>query len=189
MTLEGLAGAAPIGCNERQVVLATCVCAALEWYGFFAFAALAAAIATNFFTGLDAGTGFIFVLLTFAASAIVRPIGALVFGRIGDQQGRKRTFMVTVALMGGATVLIEALPSFGQVGLAAPALLVALRMVQAFAIGGEYDAAATDVAEHAPPDKHSAYSAWVQTTSMIGLLLSLIVVTVSRQSAGPWFDA
>ncbi len=191
MTLDSLAGsaAAPIGRDERHIVLAACVGAALEWYDFFVFAALAAAIAGNFFTGLDANTGFIFALLTFAAGFIVRPIGALVFGRMGDQQGRKRTFMLTVILMGVATVLIGALPTFGQIGLAAPALLVALRMVQGFAIGGEYGAAATYVAEHAPPNRRGAYTAWVQTTSTVGLILSLIVVTASRQIAGPQFDA
>lgn len=181
--------AAPIGRAERQVVLAACVGAALEWYDFFVFAALAATIAGNFFTGLDAGTGFIFALLTFAAGFIVRPIGALVFGRMGDQQGRKRTFMLTVVLMGAATVLLGALPSFGQIGVLAPALLVLLRMVQGFAIGGEYGAAAAYVAEHAPMGRRGAYTAWVQTTSTVGLLLSLVVVTAARQIAGPEFDA
>ncbi|MGU3663493.1 MFS transporter [Methylobacterium sp. A49B] len=191
MTVDSLASdaAAPIGHAERQVVLAACVGAALEWYDFFVFAALAATIASNFFTGLDASTGFIFALLTFAAGFIVRPIGALVFGRMGDQKGRKRTFMLTVILMGGATVLLGALPTFGQIGVLAPALLILLRMVQGFAIGGEYGAAASYVAEHAPQDKRGSYTAWVQTTSTIGLLLSLIVVTTARQISGTGFDA
>lgn len=173
--------------NDRKVIFMASLGAALEWYDFFVFGALAAAIAGNFYSNLATDAAFVFALLSFAAGFVVRPLGALVFGRLGDRGGRKRTFLLTILIMGIATFLIGALPPYGKVGIAAPVALILLRMLQGFSLGGEYGAAATYVAEHAPEGRRGEYTSWVQTTSTIGLLLSLVVVTVAREISGAQF--
>lgn len=145
-------------------------------------------MAKQFFSGLDAGSAFIFALLAFAAGFIVRPFGALVFGRLGDLIGRKYTFLVTIMLMGGATFIVGLLPNYATIGVAAPVILIALRMLQGLALGGEYGGAATYVAEHAPHGKRGAYTAWIQTTATLGLFLSLLVILFTRELTGPDFD-
>lgn len=149
---------------------------------------MAAVIAKQFFSGLDAGSAFIFALLAFAAGFIVRPFGALVFGRLGDLIGRKYTFLVTILLMGGATFIVGILPNYATIGVAAPVILIALRMLQGLALGGDYGGAATYVAEHAPNGKRGAYTAWIQTTATLGLFLSLLVILFTREFTGPDFD-
>jgi MFS family permease len=174
--------------GDRRAILAASLGAALEWYDFFVFGALAAAIAVNFYGNLNSATAFVFALLSFAAGFVIRPLGALVFGRMGDRGGRKRTFLLTILVMGVATTLIGLLPPNSAMGIAAPIALIALRMLQGFSLGGEYGAAATYVAERAPPDRRGEYTSWIQTTSTVGLLLSLAVVSASRWISGPGFD-
>lgn len=174
--------------SGRKVIFVASLGAALEWYDFFVFGSLAAAIASNFYSNLNSDMGFVFALLTFAAGFIVRPIGALVFGMLGDKAGRKRTFLITILIMGVATCLIGLLPTYGSIGVAAPIALVALRMLQGFSLGGEYGAAATYVAEHAPPNRRGEYTSWIQTTSTIGLLMSLVIVTIAREVSGAHFN-
>lgn len=174
--------------DGRKVIFVASLGAALEWYDFFVFGSLAAAIAGNFYSNLNRDTAFVFALLTFAAGFIVRPAGALVFGRLGDRAGRKHTFLLTILIMGVATFLIGLLPSYSSIGVAAPIALVGLRMVQGFSLGGEYGAAATYVAEHAPGGRRGEYTSWIQTTSTVGLLLSLVIVTVAREVSGVHFN-
>ena len=145
---------------------------------------MAAIIAKQFFSGLDAGSAFIFALLAFAAGFIVRPFGALVFGRLGDMIGRKYTFLVTILIMGGATFIVGILPNYASIGVAAPVILICLRMLQGLALGGEYGGAATYVAEHSPHGKRGAYTAWIQTTATLGLFLSLMVILGTRTIIG-----
>ncbi len=170
--------------SQRKVVLASSLGTVFEWYDFYLYGSLAAIIAKQFFTALDPTSGFIFALLAFAAGFIVRPFGALVFGRLGDLVGRKHTFLVTIVIMGASTFLVGVLPGYGSLGVLAPTLLIALRLLQGLAIGGEYGGAATFVAEHAPPDKRGAHTAWVQTTATLGLLLSLMVILGTRKVLG-----
>ena len=145
---------------------------------------MAAIIAKQFFSGLDEGSAFIFALLAFAAGFIVRPFGALVFGRLGDMIGRKYTFLVTILIMGLSTFIVGILPNYATIGAAAPVILIALRMLQGLALGGEYGGAATYVAEHAPHGKRGAYTAWIQTTATLGLFLSLMVILGTRTLIG-----
>jgi MFS family permease len=159
-----------------------------EWYDFFLYGSLAAIIAKHFFAGVNETTAFLFALLTFAAGFAVRPFGALVFGRLGDLVGRKRTFLITILIMGTATALVGVLPTYAAIGVAAPIALVILRILQGLAIGGEYGGAAVYVAEHAPPGKRGLYTSWIQTTCSLGLLLSLIVILVCRAVFGAQFD-
>lgn len=180
--------AAPITAEERKVIFASSLGTVFEWYDFYLYGSLAAVIAKQFFSGLDAGSAFIFALLAFAAGFIVRPFGALVFGRLGDLIGRKYTFLVTILLMGGATFIIGILPNYATIGVAAPVILIALRMLQGLALGGEFGGAATYVAEHAPNGKRGAYTAWIQTTATLGLFLSLLVILFTREFTGPAFD-
>src|SRR6185437_3633689 len=147
----------------RLVVAAASMGTALEWYDFFVFGSLASVI-TDRFTGGSGNAGFIFTLGAFAAGFVVRPFGALFFGRMGDRRGRKRAFLVTITLMGAATVGIGLLPTMARVGLLAPALLVAMRVLQGFAMGGEYGGAAVYVAEHARPDRRGFLTSWIQIT-------------------------
>ncbi len=142
--------AAPMTAEERKVIFASSLGTVFEWYDFYLYGSLAAVIAKQFFAGLDAGSAFIFALLAFAAGFIVRPFGALLFGRLGDMIGRKYTFLVTILIMGGATFIVGILPNYNTIGVAAPVILIALRMLQGLALGGEYGGAATYVAEHAP---------------------------------------
>jgi MFS family permease len=179
---------APMTAEERKVIFASSLGTVFEWYDFYLYGSLAAIMAKQFFSGLDAGSAFIFALLAFAAGFIVRPFGALVFGRLGDLIGRKYTFLVTILLMGGATFIVGLLPSYETIGVAAPVILIALRMLQGLALGGEYGGAATYVAEHAPHGKRGAYTAWIQTTATLGLFLSLLVILFTRELTGPDFE-
>ncbi len=170
--------------QQRKVVLASSLGTVFEWYDFYLYGSLAAIIAKQFFSALDPTSGFIFALLAFAAGFIVRPFGALVFGRLGDMVGRKHTFLVTILIMGASTFLVGVLPSYGSIGLAAPVLLIVLRLLQGLALGGEYGGAATFVAEHSPPESRGAHTAWIQTTATLGLLLSLMVILGTRTLLG-----
>ncbi|MES2424643.1 MAG: MFS transporter [Pseudomonadota bacterium] len=170
--------------EERKVIFASSLGTVFEWYDFYLYGSLAAIIAKQFFSGLDAGSAFIFALLAFAAGFIVRPFGALVFGRLGDMIGRKYTFLVTILLMGASTFIVGLLPNYATIGVAAPVILIVLRMLQGLALGGEYGGAATYVAEHAPMGKRGAYTSWIQTTATLGLFLSLIVILGTRTIIG-----
>ena len=180
--------AAPMTAEERKVIFASSLGTVFEWYDFYLYGSLAAIIAKQFFSGLDAGSAFIFALLAFAAGFIVRPFGALVFGRLGDLIGRKYTFLVTILLMGGATFIVGILPTYETIGVAAPVILIILRMLQGLALGGEYGGAATYVAEHAPHGRRGAYTAWIQTTATLGLFLSLLVILFTREFTGANFE-
>ncbi|AGW88915.1 major facilitator transporter [Ralstonia pickettii DTP0602] len=179
---------APMTHEERKVILASSLGTVFEWYDFYLYGSLAAIIAKQFFAGLDPTSAFIFALLAFAAGFIVRPFGALVFGRLGDMIGRKYTFLVTILIMGVSTFIVGLLPGFATIGWAAPIILIALRMLQGLALGGEYGGAATYVAEHAPHGKRGSYTAWIQTTATLGLFLSLIVILLCRELTGPNFE-
>ncbi len=184
----GSAQNAPMTREERKVILASSLGTVFEWYDFYLYGSLAAIIAKQFFAGLDPTSAFIFALLAFAAGFIVRPFGALVFGRLGDMIGRKYTFLVTILIMGVSTFIVGLLPSYATIGWAAPIILIALRMLQGLALGGEYGGAATYVAEHAPHGKRGSYTSWIQTTATLGLFMSLIVILVCRQLTGPDFE-
>ena len=184
-----IAKAAPMSAGDRKVIFASSLGTVFEWYDFYLYGSLAAIIAKQFFSGLDEGSAFIFALLAFAAGFIVRPFGALVFGRLGDLIGRKYTFLVTIVIMGSATFIVGLLPNYATIGVAAPVLLISLRILQGLALGGEYGGAATYVAEHAPRDKRGAYTAWIQTTATLGLFLSLLVILATREITGPDFEA
>lgn len=175
---------APMTAEQRKVIFASSLGTVFEWYDFYLYGSLAAIIAKQFFSGLDSGAAFIFALLAFAAGFIVRPFGALVFGRLGDMIGRKYTFLVTIVIMGLSTFIVGLLPSYASIGVAAPVILIALRMLQGLALGGEYGGAATYVAEHAPQNKRGAYTAWIQTTATLGLFLSLTVILGVRTLIG-----
>ena len=155
-----------------------------EWYDFYLYGSLASFITKQFFSGVNETTGYIFALLAFAAGFAVRPFGALVFGRLGDKWGRKNTFLVTMLLMGLSTFGVGLLPSYKQIGVAAPVLLIAMRLIQGLALGGEYGGAATYVAEHAPPGRRGLYTSFIQTTATLGLFLSLVVILIVRGWTG-----
>ncbi len=155
-----------------------------EWYDFYLYGSLAGFITKHFFSGVNETTGYIFALLAFAAGFAVRPLGAVVFGRLGDLWGRKNTFLVTMLLMGLSTFVVGLLPSYETIGVAAPVLLILMRLVQGMALGGEYGGAATYVAEHAPPGKRGLYTSFIQTTATLGLFLSLIVILLVRTNIG-----
>ena len=176
--------ARPMSAEEKRVIFASSLGTVFEWYDFYLYGSLAAIIAKQFFTGLDEGSAFIFALLAFAAGFIVRPFGALVFGRLGDMIGRKYTFLITILIMGLSTFIVGILPNYNTIGVAAPVILIALRMLQGLALGGEYGGAATYVAEHAPQGKRGAYTSWIQTTATLGLFLSLIVILATRTAIG-----
>ena len=176
--------ARPMTPEEKKVIFASSLGTVFEWYDFYLYGSLAAIIAKQFFSGLDEGSAFIFALLAFAAGFIVRPFGALVFGRLGDMIGRKYTFLVTILIMGLSTFIVGILPNYAAIGVAAPVILIVLRMLQGLALGGEYGGAATYVAEHAPHGKRGAYTAWIQTTATLGLFLSLMVILGTRTAIG-----
>jgi MFS family permease len=178
----------PMTGEEKKVIFASSLGTVFEWYDFYLYGSLAAIIAKQFFGGLDPTSAYIFALLAFAAGFLVRPFGAIVFGRLGDMIGRKYTFLVTILIMGLSTFVVGLLPSYASIGIAAPIVLVALRMLQGLALGGEYGGAATYVAEHAPNGKRGAYTAWIQTTATLGLFLSLIVILGCREALGTEFD-
>ena len=178
------AAAQPMTAEERKVIFASSLGTVFEWYDFYLYGTLAAIIGKQFFSNLDPASQVIFSLLAFAAGFIVRPFGALVFGRLGDLVGRKYTFLVTILIMGLSTFIVGVLPNYNSIGVAAPIILIGLRLLQGLALGGEYGGAATYVAEHAPQGKRGAYTAWIQTTATLGLFLSLIVILGTRTSIG-----
>jgi MFS family permease len=170
--------------EEKKVIFASSLGTVFEWYDFYLYGSLAAIIAKQFFSGLDEGSAFIFALLAFAAGFIVRPFGAIFFGRLGDMIGRKYTFLVTILIMGVSTFIVGILPNYASIGVAAPVILICLRLLQGLALGGEYGGAATYVAEHAPAGQRGAYTAWIQTTATLGLFLSLMVILGTRTIVG-----
>ena len=174
----------PMSPEEKKVIFASSLGTVFEWYDFYLYGSLAAIIAKQFFSGLDEGSAFIFALLAFAAGFIVRPFGALVFGRLGDMIGRKYTFLITILIMGLSTFIVGLLPNYATIGVAAPVILIALRMLQGLALGGEYGGAAVYVAEHSPHGKRGAYTSWIQTTATLGLFLSLMVILGTRTLMG-----
>jgi MFS family permease len=181
---SGAAGPRPMTREERKVIVASSLGTVFEWYDFYLYGSLATMIGAHFFSAFDANTRAIFALLAFAAGFLVRPFGALFFGRLGDLIGRKYTFLVTILIMGASTFLVGLLPSYNSIGWVAPVILIALRMLQGLALGGEYGGAAVYVAEHAPPGRRGFYTSWIQTTATLGLLLSLIVILGIRTIMG-----
>ena len=174
--------------EERKVIFASSLGTVFEWYDFYLYGSLAAIIAKHFFSGVNETAAFVFALLAFAAGFAVRPFGALVFGRLGDIIGRKYTFLVTILLMGLSTFVVGLLPSYATIGVAAPIILISLRLLQGLALGGEYGGAATYVAEHAPKGKRGYFTAYIQTTATLGLFLSLLVILTCRTLLGKEFD-
>lgn len=170
--------------GEKKVILASSLGTVFEWYDFYLYGLLATVISAQFFSGVNETTGFIFALGAFAAGFAVRPFGALVFGRLGDLVGRKYTFLVTMGLMGFATFTVGILPNYASIGVAAPIMLVLLRLLQGLALGGEYGGAATYVAEHAPNHKRGLYTSFIQTTATLGLFAALLVVIGTRTLIG-----
>jgi MFS family permease len=170
--------------NQWLVIGASSLGTVFEWYDFYLYGLLAGVISAQFFSGVNDTTGFIFALAAFAAGFAVRPFGALVFGRLGDLVGRKYTFLITMSIMGGATFAVGLLPNYATAGVAAPVMLVVLRLLQGLALGGEYGGAATYVAEHAPQGKRGLYTSWIQTTATLGLFAALLVVIGTRTYVG-----
>ncbi|WP_447750410.1 MFS transporter [Pseudomonas nicosulfuronedens] len=186
-TYSPTAGNAPhkgITKEERKVIFASSLGTVFEWYDFYLYGSLAAIIAKHFFAGVNETTAFIFALLAFAAGFAVRPFGAIVFGRLGDMIGRKHTFLITIIIMGISTAVVGLLPAYSTIGVAAPIILISLRLLQGLALGGEYGGAATYVAEHAPKGKRGFFTSWIQTTATLGLFLSLLVIMACRTVMG-----
>ena len=178
---------APAGVSKANMILVVAASSAgttFEWYDFFIFGTLSSIIAKAFFSGVNETAGFIFTLAVFGAGFAVRPLGALVFGWLGDRVGRKKAFVVTVTMMGLATIGIGILPTYSQAGLLGPSLLIALRIIQGFAVGGEYGGAAIYVAEHAPSHRRAEYTGWIQIAASLGLLAALSVILISRKAMG-----
>jgi len=188
MAISTTAGTLPKGQERTQsdwlVIGASSLGTIFEWYDFYLYGLLAAIIGAQFFSGVNETTSFIFALAAFAAGFAVRPFGALVFGRLGDLVGRKHTFLITMSLMGIATFAVGILPSYASAGVAAPVMLVALRLLQGLALGGEYGGAATYVAEFSPPGKRGFFTSWIQTTATVGLFAALLVVIGTRTYIG-----
>ena len=188
MTIAATAGggvrARGMTAEERKVIFASSLGTVFEWYDFYIYGTLGAFLAKYFFSNVPPAVGFIFALLAFAAGFAVRPFGALIFGRLGDMIGRKYTFLITMTLMGIGTFFIGMLPGYDTWGLAAPIVLICLRLVQGLALGGEYGGAATYVAEHAPKDKRGYYTSWIQTTATLGLFLALLLILGIRTMMG-----
>ena len=162
--------------EERRVIFASSLGTVFEWYDFYIYAVLAPFFAAVFFPPGNQTTALLNAFVNYAAGFLVRPFGALFFGRIGDLVGRKYTFLVTITVMGLSTALVGFLPTFSTIGMLAPLLLLLLRLAQGLALGGEYGGAATYVAEHAPEDKRGGHTTWIQTTATLGLFLSLVVI-------------
>jgi MFS family permease len=194
MTMALTAGAVRTGgmtAEERKVIFASSLGTVFEWYDFYIYGTLGAFLAKYFFSNVPPNVGFIFALLAFAAGFAVRPFGALIFGRLGDMIGRKYTFLITMTLMGIGTFFIGLIPSYATWGIAAPIVLIALRLVQGLALGGEYGGAATYVAEHAPKNKRGYYTSWIQTTATLGLFLALLLILgirtwMGEEAFGDW---
>jgi MFS family permease len=174
--------------DEKKVIFASSLGTVFEWYDFYLYGSLAAIISKQFFSALNETSAFIFALLAFSAGFAVRPFGAIFFGRLGDLIGRKYTFLVTILIMGLSTTVVGLLPSYATIGIAAPIILIGLRLFQGLALGGEYGGAATYVAEHAPAGKRGFFTSWIQTTATVGLFLSLLVILGCRLALGPKFD-
>ncbi len=170
--------------DERFVIFASSLGTVFEWYDFYLYGSLAAIIGAQFFSAYPPATRDIFALLAFAAGFLVRPFGAIVFGRVGDLVGRKYTFLVTILIMGLSTFIVGLLPNAATIGIAAPIILIGLRLLQGLALGGEYGGAATYVAEHSPPGKRGYYTSFIQTTATLGLFLSLLVILFTRTVLG-----
>ena len=178
------AAARPMSSEEKKVIFASSLGTIFEWYDFYLYGSLAAIISKQFFSGVNETAAFIFALMAFAAGFAVRPFGAIVFGRLGDLVGRKHTFLITILIMGVSTFGVGLLPSYASIGIAAPVILIGLRLLQGLALGGEYGGAATYVAEHAPDGKRGFYTSWIQTTATIGLFLSLLIILGVRTAIG-----
>ncbi len=174
----------PMTRDERKIIVASSLGTLFEWYDFFLYGALAAITSQHFFSAVNETAAFIFSLLTFSVGFAARPFGALVFGRLGDRSGRKYTFLITIVVMGLSTVLVGCLPSYASIGIAAPIMLVCLRLLQGLALGGEYGGPAIYVAEHAPEGRRGYFTSWIQTMAALGLLLSLVVIAVTRWLMG-----
>src|SRR5256886_5659272 len=175
--------------DERRVIFASSLGTVFEWYDFYLYATLAPFFAALFFPPGNDTAALLSAFATYAAGFLVRPFGALIFGRIDDLVGRKYTFLVTIVVMGGATFAVGLLPTFATIGWLAPILLVSLRLLQGLALGGEYGGAATYVAEHARPDERGYATSWIQTTATVGMLMSLIVIGICRIAMdGPTFS-
>ncbi|RTL51644.1 MAG: MFS transporter [Bradyrhizobiaceae bacterium] len=170
--------------EEFKIISASCVGTVIEWYDFILFGAIAPVIGKQFFASTNPTTGLIFALLAFSAAFIIRPFGAIVFGRIGDLIGRKYTFLITILIMGLSTFAVGLLPTYASIGIAAPCILIAMRLLQGLAIGGEYGGAAVFVAEHSPDGKRGLYTSWIQTTGTLGVFLSLFAIFVTRSYFG-----
>ena len=185
-SVQGGAPVMELSASEvRRVIFASSLGTVFEWYDFYLYGSLAAIISKQFFAGVsNPNTAFIFALMAFAAGFAVRPFGAIFFGRIGDLVGRKYTFLVTILIMGVSTSVVGFLPTYAKIGIAAPIILILLRLLQGLALGGEYGGAATYVAEHAPHGKRGAYTSWIQTTATLGLFLSLLVILGCRTALG-----
>jgi MFS family permease len=195
MTIAATAGSSArtggMTAEERKVIFASSLGTVFEWYDFYIYGTLGAFLAKYFFSNVPANVGFIFALLAFAAGFAVRPFGALIFGRLGDMIGRKYTFLITMTLMGIGTFFIGLIPGYTNWGIAAPIVLIALRLVQGLALGGEYGGAATYVAEHAPKNQRGYYTSWIQTTATLGLFLALLLILgirtwMGEASFGDW---
>src|ERR1700730_1383692 len=169
-----------IGAQEKRVIFASSLGTVFEWYDFYLYATLAPFFAALFFPPGNATAALLSSFVTYAAGFLVRPFGALVFGRIGDLVGRKYTFLITIVVMGGATFAVGLLPTYQSIGWLAPILLVTLRLLQGLALGGEYGGAATYVAEHARPHERGYATSYIQTTATLGLLLALILIALCR---------
>ncbi|MCY7352858.1 MAG: MFS transporter [Cytophagaceae bacterium] len=174
----------PVASSIRSVIAASSVGTLIEWYDFYIFGSMATIISTQFFPKENPTAALLSTLATFAAGFIVRPFGALVFGRLGDLVGRKYTFLLTLVLMGGSTFLIGCVPTYDAIGIAAPILVLLLRLLQGLALGGEYGGAATYVAEYSPIGRRGYFTSWIQTTATLGLFVSLLVILATRQSVG-----
>ncbi len=170
--------------EDRKVILASSIGTVFEWYDFYLYGSLAGIIGAKFFSQFDPTVRDIFALLAFAAGFLVRPFGALVFGRLGDLVGRKHTFLITIVMMGLSTFVVGLLPTSDSIGVLAPIVLIAMRLLQGLALGGEYGGAATYVAEHAPQGRRGFYTSWIQTTATLGLFMSLLVILVTRSTLG-----
>ena len=187
-TVTTQSGSSGLTKGHVRVIAASSIGTMFEWYDFYLYGSLAAIIAKQFFSALNPTSGYIVALMAFAAGFFVRPFGALLFGRLGDLIGRKYTFLITIIIMGSSTFLVGLIPSYASIGAAAPIILIALRLLQGLALGGEYGGAATYVAEHAPPGRRGFYTSFIQITATFGLFLSLIVILICRTTLGADFD-